>query len=199
MVHYYIATPDIITTSENLTPNNTKKCFANLPTELRFEIGNHALPPPSELRVFAKILTSSSEYGLCLVFISTQATAGKAHDRTLSLLRVNTECRNLYISKLPIVLPCGVNGMGQLRMRREDILYVWNMRHLLSKLEFRRALREKFQLQDWWTKVRHVVFYVSGLADIYPLAAVLKSLKDLRVLGPELEFVFKMSFFVGRW
>jgi hypothetical protein len=47
-----MATSDIITRSENLNPNNTKKCFANLPTALRLEIWNHALPPPAELKFF---------------------------------------------------------------------------------------------------------------------------------------------------
>jgi hypothetical protein len=131
-----MATLNIITTLGNLTLD-TKKRFSDLPAELRLQIWNHALPPPGELKVLAKILTSDSHLGLRLTFhlISTRAAITKmlfmAHDRALSLLGVNIECRQLYLSKFHIVLQCGANGLGKLRMRSEDILFVWNMGYLL--------------------------------------------------------------------
>jgi hypothetical protein len=179
-----MSTLDIITTSENLTLNNTKKCFA----ELRLQIWNHALPPPVELKVSAEILTSSPQHELGLTFhlLSPRATVPImhfiAHDRALSLLRVNIECRQLYISKLPIALPCGENGMGQLRMRREDILWVRNMDYLLYLRQFRRGLSDRYRLQDWWSQVQYVAIPIFSLEFVDGFAAMIGSLKDLRVL-----------------
>jgi hypothetical protein len=60
-----------------------------------------------------------------------------AHYGALSLLRINIECKQLYISQFPIVLPL---LKGKLRMRSVDILYMWNVVYLVYKLEFSMAL-----------------------------------------------------------
>jgi hypothetical protein len=195
-----MSTPNIMATSETLNPNNTKKCFANLPKELRLEIWTHALPSPCEIEVFvwAEVLTSSPQHSLNLTF--SFYTPQRAiltnhfteHNRALALLRVNTESRDLYISKCPIVLPHisphGKSGLGQLRMQREDILRIDNMCHLFGNHElfgnpeFSRTLREKFQLQDWWTQLQRISIELSGFERVRELAAVVESLRDLRVL-----------------
>jgi hypothetical protein len=182
-----MATPNIITTLGNLTLH-TKKCFGDLPAKLRLQIWNHALPPPGELKVLAEILTSDSHLRLRLTFhlISTRAAITKmhlmAHDRALSLLSINLECRQLYLSKFHIVLPCGPNGLGKLRMRSEDTLFVWNMGYLLWKLEFRRALSNRYRLQDGWSQVQHVAIPIFSVKFVDGFAAMVGCLRDLRVL-----------------
>lgn len=130
-----MATPDIITTLGNLTIN-IKKCLGGLPANSASKSGTSEPCSPSTRRTESppEILTSDSRLGLRLTFylLSSQAAIPimrfMAHNRALSLLSVNIECRQLYISKFPKVLPL---VRGKLRMRNEDILYVWNMGYLL--------------------------------------------------------------------
>jgi hypothetical protein len=112
-----------------------------------------------------------------------------AQDRALSLLKVNFESREVYLSKLPIELSCGPGGLGKLRMTRSDVLHIVNMDPLLCVPEFRHALSEGYMLQDWWRQVEHVRMPLSALlftryGDVggQGLEAAVASLKMLRVL-----------------
>jgi hypothetical protein len=52
--------------------------------------------------------------------------------RTLGLLGASKECRDFYFLHFPIVLPCGRDCHGQLRIAKDEVLHILNFNNKLG-------------------------------------------------------------------
>lgn len=147
--------------------------FSELPIELRLKVFKHALPVPSVIDVNARIVVSDPSFGLYITFsiptvrpmkgnpgrnltsISERRTPKQT--RILSLLAATRESRDAYLSvyniALPYDLPQGSSRRGTLYVSKQEVLHLDKLDDIIIDLDFQRAIRLNYQLQDFWGQI----------------------------------------------
>jgi hypothetical protein len=172
--------------------------FPRLPTELRLKIFKHALPVPTVLDVVATVVVSDPSFGLYMTFSlpsprSFRGNSGRnltslderlspRQSRVFSLLSVNKESRDLYLSVYSIALPCQKESQsrhgpprGILHVSKQEILHWDKLDDLMAELSFYKALQNNYRLQDFWGQIENIAVPVASF--------VLSDLKGAKCKG----------------
>jgi hypothetical protein len=78
--------------------------------------------------------------------------------RTLGLLGASKECRDFYFLHFPIVLPCGRERHGQLRIAKKEVLHILNFNNKLGSEHVYQAIGNSYLLDEWWSQLELISF-----------------------------------------
>lgn len=85
----------------------------------------------------------------------------KGSTRMLALLAATKETREVYLNHFAIALPLGMKGIGGssgiLHISKYETLTWKNLDRLMEQDCFRRAIKNHYRLQDWWTQLQYLV------------------------------------------
>jgi len=76
----------------------------------------------------------------------------------LGLLGASKECRDVYISYFPIVLSCGHDCSGQLRIAKDEVLHIRNLTKMPESWSLTQAIGDSYLSDEWWSQLEHISF-----------------------------------------
>lgn len=149
--------------------------FSSLPYEIRHNIYEHALTPPTLYDLHAHVLITSPKFGLFVTFTPSLVPSilSPTHYPSLPsqipiqpgippLLVLNHESRSFHLTHHLITLPVHP-GHGRLYISPADTIYITNMESLLSTHDFTdspfyRSIRSNRPLQPFFHQITNFAF-----------------------------------------